>query len=205
MYREPDHAERRDASAAAKADMLARLKHRPAQPAEEIVTWAEREMERVARLRQRPRKSKATYEAQEIREEAVVVVVVEPPPPKIDRPPPVRFSVCVPTVEFVPEISEVTASSVTRSKARMKRWRERQWRLGYRCCEYCGVAMVLPPSKQPKIYIPVPHLVTVDHRHPLSLGGADHAGNFAMCCWKCNNLKGAMTEAEFRVLLGGNL
>ena len=38
---------------------------------------------------------------------------------------------------------------------------------------------------------------TVDHKLPLCRGGRHNEDNLVWCCWRCNNVKGAMTEDEF--------
>lgn len=48
-------------------------------------------------------------------------------------------------------------------------------------CVYCG-----RPS------------TTIDHKTPKSLGGGNDPGNRAPCCRGCNQMKGSLTEAEFR-------
>ena len=55
-------------------------------------------------------------------------------------------------------------------------------------CEYCGVRC--RPVK--------------DHRTPVSRGGSDSIDNIAVSCWRCNNLKFAMTEDEYRDYLKRN-
>jgi 5-methylcytosine-specific restriction protein A len=45
---------------------------------------------------------------------------------------------------------------------------------------------------------------TLDHRIPLSRGGADEKNNLVLCCDVCNNKKGNMTEREFRQWLKHN-
>lgn len=108
----------------------------------------------------------------------------------------VRFS--VQGDEFTPSISCSAATS--RSKPRAKAWRQEQWRTGNRRCTYCEVDLVNVPKKS-RAGVPVDaRMVTVDHRHPVGLGGDDAAWNFVIACFRCNNRKGFMTEAEFRTL-----
>lgn len=38
---------------------------------------------------------------------------------------------------------------------------------------------------------------TIDHKVPLGRGGQHVYGNLAVCCEKCNILKGNMTDAEY--------
>lgn len=98
--------------------------------------------------------------------------------------------------EFTPSIS--CGPSVMRSKARAKAWRRQQWREGNRTCFYCQCQL----QNIPRVVRQCVHVartsVTVDHRQPIALGGDDAPWNYAMCCWACNNAKGALTEAEFR-------
>ncbi len=42
---------------------------------------------------------------------------------------------------------------------------------------------------------------SVDHRQPVSRGGRSTFDNLVSCCKRCNDLKGALTEAEYRALL----
>lgn len=39
---------------------------------------------------------------------------------------------------------------------------------------------------------------TIDHKLPRSRGGKDNPSNTVPCCLRCNNLKGDLTDAEFR-------
>ena len=48
---------------------------------------------------------------------------------------------------------------------------------GNRECHYCGE----PLNKK---------TMTVDHKEPTVLGGADHESNMVVACERCNNLKG---------------
>lgn len=112
---------------------------------------------------------------------------------------PLRFSASCETVEFAGVIACVPAND--RSKARAKAWRIAQWRAGNRTCFYCRESMINVPRKMRQCVSVNPRMVTVDHREPIVLGGDDAPWNYAMCCWQCNNDKGAMTEAEFRSLM----
>lgn len=51
-------------------------------------------------------------------------------------------------------------------------------------CAYCGCD-------------PHPDEATLDHIHPTSRGGADHALNFALACSDCNHLKDGRTPEEW--------
>jgi 5-methylcytosine-specific restriction endonuclease McrA len=53
-----------------------------------------------------------------------------------------------------------------------------------RRCVYCAVPLCYETA-------------TLDHVHPLSLGGANHAGNLVTACGRCNRLKGDLLPAEF--------
>ncbi len=67
------------------------------------------------------------------------------------------------------------------------------WKAGVRSCFYCQRMMtgnIGTPSK-----------VTVDHREPISRGGADHASNWVLACLDCNGRKADLTESEFRALI----
>lgn len=45
------------------------------------------------------------------------------------------------------------------------------------------------------------HTATVDHRIPRSRGGTYDRNNLVAACHRCNQAKGAMSEAEFREYL----
>lgn len=51
-------------------------------------------------------------------------------------------------------------------------------------CYYCGKKLTV-------------YTITRDHKTPRSRGGRG-SGNIVGACWKCNNVKGDMTEWEFR-------
>jgi 5-methylcytosine-specific restriction endonuclease McrA len=55
------------------------------------------------------------------------------------------------------------------------------------CCAYCG--------------LPVAWDVSIDHRTPIGRGGRHQLANLAVCCSRCNGLKGMLAEPEFRELL----
>lgn len=82
-----------------------------------------------------------------------------------------------------------------RRKRRAKRFRLAAWEAGLRHCCYCGVYMTLRRCE--------PTSATTEHRTPLVLGGADDESNFAVTCYRCNDEKGELTEAEFLVVRGG--
>ncbi|HTU23129.1 MAG TPA: HNH endonuclease signature motif containing protein [Gemmataceae bacterium] len=54
-------------------------------------------------------------------------------------------------------------------------------------CEYCRT--------------PVSFAVQLDHRTPIGRGGKHSRDNLAVCCGRCNAIKGLLAEAEFRALL----
>ena len=53
-----------------------------------------------------------------------------------------------------------------------------------RRCVYCGTSLALDSA-------------TLDHVHPLSLGGNHAPGNLVAACQPCNQLKGSMLPVEF--------
>ncbi len=106
------------------------------------------------------------------------------------RPEPVRFS--GKSAEFVRVIKGVS-KRFSRRKWAARTFRIRMWKDGHRACFYCRCQMAFAPGK--------PNSATVEHRHPLSLGGADHHTNWALSCSECNNRKGGMSEPEFLALL----
>lgn len=53
-----------------------------------------------------------------------------------------------------------------------------------KCCQYCGVE--LPKEK-----------AVIEHKIPLSRGGAHNMDNITISCADCNNLKGTRTDLEF--------
>ena len=55
------------------------------------------------------------------------------------------------------------------------------------CCTYCG--------------LPVTWDAQLDHRQPIARGGRHALDNLAVCCARCNSLKGQLMESEFRELL----
>ena len=54
-------------------------------------------------------------------------------------------------------------------------------------CEYCR--------------LPLSFAVSLDHRTPIGRGGRHAIDNLAVCCSRCNAMKGVLTEAEFREVL----
>jgi len=152
----------------------------------------------IALTRQRRREHLMTLVMREPQDDAEVLVAYARvhgcgalPPLHLET---IRFSAAEPSAEFV-AICCVPANG--RCREASKAWRVGQWHAGNRNCTYCGVKTV----KATKDGIATPLTCTVDHKEPITLGGDDAAWNWAICCWGCNNRKGAMTEAEFRALL----
>ena len=54
-------------------------------------------------------------------------------------------------------------------------------------CTYCGRPFT-KSTRRP----------TIDHRHPLSRGGADDRSNWALACRDCNQAKADIPESAFR-------
>jgi hypothetical protein len=54
-------------------------------------------------------------------------------------------------------------------------------------CEYCKAPLAWDAS--------------IDHKTPTARGGQHTLDNLAVCCRRCNTLKGPATEEEFRALL----
>ncbi len=52
-------------------------------------------------------------------------------------------------------------------------------------CVYCGCSN--------------PLILTIDHRNPTARGGIDEDKNKQIACFICNQLKGALTHAEFKL------
>ena len=48
---------------------------------------------------------------------------------------------------------------------------------------------------------PLSFAASLDHRTPIARGGRHELANLAVCCERCNRLKGQLTEGEFRELL----
>lgn len=56
-------------------------------------------------------------------------------------------------------------------------------------CQYCGARLLTNKD------------ATVDHIHPVSLGGTNDESNLRACCQPCNILKGQGSEQRLRLLL----
>lgn len=72
-------------------------------------------------------------------------------------------------------------------------WRRKRFKQQGGLCFYCGAQMFMEPERYQ-----MHRACTLEHRTPLSRGGADHWENSAAACERCNKAKGNMTEAEFR-------
>lgn len=63
-------------------------------------------------------------------------------------------------------------------------------------CVYCGV----PTHRLQKGLSRSPHLATLDHVLPRSMGGPLSQANLVLACQACNNERGIMDAQEFRAL-----
>jgi 5-methylcytosine-specific restriction endonuclease McrA len=77
-----------------------------------------------------------------------------------------------------------------------QKWRKRHYKKQDGKCYYCSVDMVLESIQSRS------NECTLDHKIPLSRGGEDHWENTCAACKRCNQKKGALTEAEFLGLIG---
>ena len=59
------------------------------------------------------------------------------------------------------------------------------------CCEYCGAHLVITAD------YPHTFVVSFDHKHPYALGGKPTMNNVAVCCCRCNLVKGTLTAETF--------
>jgi len=69
-------------------------------------------------------------------------------------------------------------------------------------CEYCNTKL---EYNEP---YPYPNMISLDHKTPLSMGGLNSFENLAICCTRCNIVKGTMlskTFIKFHELLNQNL
>ncbi len=64
------------------------------------------------------------------------------------------------------------------------------------CCVYCGVQT----HRLQKGLSRSPHLATLDHVLPRSMGGPLNQANLVLACQACNNARGIMDAEEFRAL-----
>lgn len=74
------------------------------------------------------------------------------------------------------------------STSRSREWKAALMATGPQPCFYCGLRLTNAAT------------ATVDHKTPISMGGADHQSNYAIACLKCNRGKADMNEAQFRAL-----
>lgn len=98
------------------------------------------------------------------------------------------YHAAVSSYEYVPPKPKMP-KAVKANRIALKNIRKFFWKLGKRSCFYCHCAMTMK--------INLPNTLTVDHRQPLSKGGANAMENYAPTCSDCNNCKADMTEAEF--------
>lgn len=82
-----------------------------------------------------------------------------------------------------------TQPKKTPRKASYKVQRVSLWNRKQRHCYYCEVRLTLT--------LGLPNTLTLDHKHPLSAGGADKPHNYVAACPACNNEKGSMNEAQY--------
>lgn len=62
-------------------------------------------------------------------------------------------------------------------------------------CEYCGIELQ-EISEPPYTFAP-----SLDHKNPKSRGGENSFDNIAICCHRCNIIKGTMTDTTFKKML----
>lgn len=62
-------------------------------------------------------------------------------------------------------------------------------------CAYCGTQLKLK-DQSPYWFLP-----SIDHKIPLSLGGKQEKNNLAVCCVRCNIIKGTLKADTFERLL----
>jgi hypothetical protein len=70
--------------------------------------------------------------------------------------------------------------------------RLRIWERDDKKCWYCGRPTVMHGD------VKNPRLATIDHLIPRARGGTNDDTNVVSACKRCNELKGMLTEAEFR-------
>jgi hypothetical protein len=71
----------------------------------------------------------------------------------------------------------------------LKRVKAKMMRRQHSLCFYCKT-FVVADGKNGR------HSAINEHRIPLSRGGR-HYGNIVVACWRCDNLKGDLTDTEF--------
>jgi hypothetical protein len=64
------------------------------------------------------------------------------------------------------------------------------------CCVYCGVKT----HRLQKGLSRSPHLATLDHVQPRSMGGPLTQANLVLACQACNNARGVMDAEAFKAL-----
>jgi 5-methylcytosine-specific restriction endonuclease McrA len=62
-------------------------------------------------------------------------------------------------------------------------------------CYYCGISLKIKGDGYNKF--------SIDHKIPISRGGGNDIDNMCVCCVRCNEVKGCMTEHEFRDMCNG--
>lgn len=72
--------------------------------------------------------------------------------------------------------------------------RERLWLIAGKRCHYCGKRTRLNCHPE------ATDRATKDHKIPVCRGGSRGEENQVSACLRCNNLKGVLTEAEFRTM-----
>lgn len=83
----------------------------------------------------------------------------------------------------------------TRAMREASQFRRRRWLYEQiMVCHYCNRNLVSTKPSEWRRFITKP---TVDHATPLSRGGKDEPSNWRVCCKKCNQAKGNLTELEF--------
>lgn len=80
------------------------------------------------------------------------------------------------------------------TQIQMKTLRERLWLFGGKRCHYCGKRTRLNCKPE------ATDRATKDHKIPVCRGGSRGEENQVSACLRCNNLKGVLTESEFRAM-----
>jgi 5-methylcytosine-specific restriction endonuclease McrA len=80
-------------------------------------------------------------------------------------------------------------------------WRRAHYRAQNGRCFFCEVQMIDGGLRFSAAWADQGRHCTLDHLHPLSLGGLDQFDNTAAVCRRCNEAKKDMTVDEFRTLL----
>lgn len=66
-------------------------------------------------------------------------------------------------------------------------------------CHYCGIEFVM--LKRSDNGQPHPRAPTLDHKVPKALGGDNSIDNMVLSCHHCNQMKGPLTDTEYKALL----